>query len=69
MANSENKTIHVQYKISYINTNVTVIGITHWIIIYMIIDFIDSHCQMAKGSTKHKFELNRSDHNSYANRA
>ena len=36
MADSENKTVHFQYKISCINTNVTVIGITHWIIIYVI---------------------------------
>ena len=28
MADSESKTVHFQYKISSINTNVTVIGIT-----------------------------------------
>jgi len=32
-ADSENKTAHLQYKISCINTNVTVIGVTHWNII------------------------------------
>ena len=39
MADSENTTVHFQYKISCIHTNVTVIGI----IIYVIIDFIHSH--------------------------
>jgi len=66
MADSENKTVHFQYKISCINANVTVIGITHWIIIYVIIDFVLSD---GKGSTKNKFELDRPDHDSHANRA
>jgi len=42
MADSENITVHFQYKISCINTNVTVIGITDLIIFYVIIDFIHS---------------------------
>jgi len=43
MTDSENKTVHFQYKISCMNINVTVIGMTHWIIIHAIIDFIHSH--------------------------
>jgi len=68
MADSENKTVHFQYKISCININVTVIGITQWIIIYVIIDFIHSHHHV-KSSTKNKFELDRPDHDSHANHA
>ena len=51
MADSEYKTVHFQSNISFINTNVTIIGIIHWIIIFVIIDCIypfTSSCQMAK---------------------
>ena len=56
MADLENKTVHFQYKISCINTDVTVIGITHWIIIYVIID-LSIHIVMSdgNGSLKNKF--------------
>ena len=71
MAESENKTVHFQYKIACINTNATVIGITHLIIIRVIIDFIHSHRHVRRQRfyKKNKFELDRPDHDSQANRA
>ena len=66
MADSENKTFHFQYKILCKNANVTAIGITHWIIIYVIIDIVMSD---GKGSINNKFELDRRDHDTHANRA
>ena len=63
MADSENKTVPFQYKILYINTNITVMESP--------IDFypFTSSCQMAKVLLKNKFELDRSDLDSHTNRA
>ena len=65
------KPVHFQYTISCINTNVAVIGITHWIIIYMWLLIKSIHIVMSDGKcyTKNKFELDRPDHDSHANRA
>ena len=69
MADSENKTVHFQFKISCINTNViTVTRITHCIIIYVIIDFIHSRRHVRwQRFHKNKFELDRPNHDSPAN--
>ena len=57
MTESENKTVHFQYKISCINTNVTVI---------LSIRIVMSD---GKGSRKNMFELDRPDHDTHANGA
>ena len=66
MADSENKTVHFKYKISCINTNVTVIIIIHWIIKYVIIDFVHSHRHdRLQRFYKNMFELDRPNHDSH----
>jgi len=55
-------------RITWINSNVTQIGITLRIIFYVTIDLIHSHRRVRR-FYKNKFELDRSDHDSHATRA
>jgi hypothetical protein len=63
MADSENKTVHFQSKISCINTPIELYSV--WSLI-LSIHIVRSD---GKGSTKNKFELDRPDHDSHENRA